>query len=440
MSNFQPRIKMSKEILYITSQTSPHDETCLLLDNARLPYKVVAPVNITNTQYSHYSTVLLNIHSDGVDISLVQYLLKQYQINLFIVAKALDTNKAVQLVKQGVIDIFIIPNDNTRLIDTLNKPSQHNNDIVIQDKNSIVSFELAKKVCHADASVLILGESGVGKEVLAKYIHTHSNRHNKPFVAINCAAIPENMLEGLLFGHEKGAFTGAIQSSPGKFEQANGGTLLLDEISEMPLSLQAKLLRVLQEKEVERLGAKKSIPLDVRVLATSNQNLKEQVKKGLFREDLFFRLNVFPITIAPLRQRVEDILPLANYFIKKYTSNASNFNLSDNALDKIQRHQWPGNIRELSNVIQRACILANNQIQAEDIVFDDIEQPSDNGQASSLYDHLKHNESEIIIQVLKDNNGNRKLTAQQLGISPRTLRYKISNMKSQGVLIPSRQS
>src|ERR1700756_228440 len=229
--------------------------------------------------------------------------------------------------------------------------------------NSIRLIELARRVAASDCTVLIVGESGTGKEVLARFIHRCSPRNREPFIAVNCAAIPENMLEAMLFGYERGAFTGAHAAHPGKFEQAQGGTLLLDEITEMPLGLQAKLLRVLQEREVERLGGRTPIPLDVRVLATTNRRLREEVAAGRFREDLYYRLNVFPLAIAPLRSRRDDILPLAMQLLSARARPGEQIPaLSAEAAHLLLTYQWPGNVRELDNLLQRALILVNGPV------------------------------------------------------------------------------
>ncbi|MEY3182662.1 MAG: hypothetical protein RLZ35_647 [Pseudomonadota bacterium] len=243
--------------------------------------------------------------------------------------------------------------------------------IAINEKMRCV-FSVAKKIATSVATVLIYGESGTGKEVVARYIHDNSNRSDQPFVAINCAAIPENMLEATLFGYEKGSFTGAYQASAGKFEQAQKGTILLDEISEMSVALQAKLLRVLQEKEVERIGGKKTIPLDVRVLATTNRDLSLEIKAGRFREDLYYRLSVLPLYLPPLRERKEDILPLAEQFLSIYAVNKQGVLpvLSDAAKEYLLSHPWQGNVRELENSLQRAVILQNGEM----LDRDDFEQ------------------------------------------------------------------
>ncbi len=301
-----------------------------------------------------------------------------------------------------------------------------------------------------DATVMISGESGTGKEVIARYIHHYSSRKEGPFVAINCAAIPENMLEAVLFGYEKGAFTGAYQATPGKFEQANGGTLLLDEVSEMDLALQAKLLRVLQEREVERLGARKVITLDVRVLATSNRVMREEVAAGRFREDLYYRLHVFPLHLPPLRQRSEDILPLTNFLLQRHCHGASLPALTDAAQKKLLGYSWPGNVRELDNVVQRAMILKRGSVIDEsDLCFEsptiarapeasvaDETAVSASDKAGELGDELKAREQRLIIEALKAGNGSRKYAAQKLGISQRTLRYKLARLRDAGVTIP----
>ncbi|MDX1697488.1 MAG: sigma-54 dependent transcriptional regulator, partial [Thiohalobacterales bacterium] len=263
------------------------------------------------------------------------------------------------------------------------------------------------------------------------------------------AAIPENMLESLLFGYEKGAFTGAYQSHPGKFEQAQGGTLLLDEISEMDLGLQAKLLRVLQEREVERLGGRETIPLDVRVLAATNRKLRDAVNAGRFRQDLFYRLNVFPLNIPALRDRTGDILPLARALIRRYSAGAGCPELSREAEQCLLSHAWPGNVRELENVMQRALILhRGDRIEAGDISLDEEEvhagslcaMPGNDAQDSRslMARDLREKERELIIQALEAGNGSRKDAAARLGISPRTLRYKIARLRDAGLELPGK--
>ncbi|MBL4911083.1 MAG: sigma-54-dependent Fis family transcriptional regulator [Alteromonadaceae bacterium] len=321
---------------------------------------------------------------------------------------------------------------------------------IVADSKSLALLKLAEKVATTEASVMVLGPSGSGKEVLAQYVHKNSPRADKAFIAINCAAIPENMLEATLFGYEKGAFTGAIQACPGKFEQAQGGTILLDEITEMELGLQAKILRVLQEREVERLGGRKMIKLDVRVIATSNRDLKAAVKNGEFREDLYYRLNVFPLTWLPLSKRRDDILPLVQHLIERHCQKSADVipQLTSAARSKLIAYDWPGNVRELDNVVQRALILQSGQkIDAEDLLIEQFDTMSVNevqqesvseiNQDDRLGSELKLQEHQIILDTLNACQGSRKAVAERLGISPRTLRYKIARMRDCGIQIPA---
>ena len=319
-------------------------------------------------------------------------------------------------------------------------------DLIAADLASKTVKGLARRVAMTDATVLLCGSSGAGKEIYAKYIHSQSARSDAPFVAVNCAAIPDNMLEAMLFGHEKGAFTGAVNSHSGKFEQAQSGTLLLDEVSEMDLGLQAKLLRVLQEREVERLGSRKTINLDVRVIATTNRDLKAAVKEGLFREDLFYRLNVFPLYVPRLAERPGDILPLAEYFLSRQPGvRHPDAMLSDGAKHKLCNYSWPGNVRELDNVIQRAMILRQDSILHEDdiqfeiglsfmsagalehndIDIDSSTAPADDVPLSGL---IRDQERLVINDALKRGKS-KKEAAEILGISPRTLRYKMARLR-----------
>lgn len=321
-------------------------------------------------------------------------------------------------------------------------------ELIAEDRRSVELVALARRVAGSEVTVMITGESGTGKEVLARYIHRNSSRRDAPFVAINCAAIPENMLEAVLFGYEKGAFTGAYHAHPGKFEQAQGGTLLLDEISEMDLGLQAKLLRVLQEKEVERLGGRETIPLDVRVLAATNRKLRDAVAQGSFRQDLYYRLYVFPLGLPALRERPGDILPLARALVRRYQAGNSEPGLSEAAQRKLLAWHWPGNVRELENVVQRALILCSGRCIGEtDICLDEVvpgmEAVTVQGCAvvasdRALEQDLKVKERELIIRALEAGNGSRKDAAARLGISPRTLRYKIARLRDAGMDVGSR--
>jgi two-component system response regulator FlrC len=357
--------------------------------------------------------------------------------------------KAVMAIHDGAVDYLAKPFEAEVLV---SKVASHirpavEHDLegpIVEDLRSREVLNLALRVAGSDATVLLHGESGTGKEVFARYIHQNSSRAEGAFVAINCAAIPENMLEAVLFGYEKGAFTGAYQATAGKFEQAQGGTLLLDEISEMSLALQAKLLRVLQEKELERLGGRKMIELDVRVLATTNRKLREEVSAGRFREDLFYRLNVFPLSLPPLRERQRDILPLARHLMQQnHRSGQALPSLSDEAKQRLLAHTWPGNVRELDNLIQRALILdSDGVIDADELCFESesaeskpapIPQRSNPGR---LPEDLRSVEEQMILDALEEGQSSRKAVASRLGISERTLRYKIARMREAGVAIP----
>jgi two-component system response regulator FlrC len=312
---------------------------------------------------------------------------------------------------------------------------------VAVDASSRLIMDLARRVASTDCTVLIVGESGTGKEVLARLIHKSSPRAKSNFVAVNCAAIPENMLEAMLFGYEKGSFTGAHASHAGKFEQAQGGTLLLDEITEMPLALQAKLLRVLQEKEVERIGGTTALSLDVRVIATTNRMLRAEVAAGRFREDLYYRLNVFPLAMAPLRDRRDDILPLATHLLQLRSRPGHRIPaLSADAAHLLLTCSWPGNVRELDNLLQRALVLVEGTvIEAEHILFEkqgtEIDAQITAGPA--LHEKMERAERDVILEALRAANGSRREVAEKLGISPRTLRYKLARIRSAGVEVPA---
>jgi len=373
----------------------------------------------------------------------------------------------------GACEFLMKPFESSVLLENVRRyatvtPSQE--DMVAEDSRTRAVLAMAARVAETDASVLLTGESGTGKEVFAHYIHQHSRRKNGPFVAINCAAIPENLLEATLFGYEKGSFTGAVTAQAGKFEQAQGGTILLDEISEMPMGLQAKLLRVLQEREVERVGGKKPIALDIRVLSTSNRDMLREVQAGRFREDLYYRLNVFPVEIPSLRERPADILPLARHFITRHGERiGKTARIAGNAAEILAAWRWPGNVRELENTVQRALILASGDtIVAEDVklclpgwdgslapvqieraasgapqnvfpaAFAGMSEPAiayPNGltgipEASPT--NMKDLEKQHILEVLRAVGGSRKKAVEKLGISERTLRYKLQQYRDEG--------
>ena len=370
----------------------------------------------------------------------------QFDVPVILMTAYGSIPQAVDAIQAGAVDYLVKPFEVSSLVSTVRKqiqdPMSADEDLVAVDMASQETLILARRVAKTDASVLFTGESGVGKEIYSRFIHQHSTRSKQPFVAINCAAIPENMLEAVLFGYEKGAFTGAHKATAGKFEQAQGGTLLLDEITEMDLGLQAKILRVLQEREVERLGSTQVIELDVRIIATTNRDLRHEVREKRFREDLFYRLNVFPITIPALRERPDDIVPVARKILAQYSRAAGeSIQLTDAACETLCQHSWPGNVRELDNVIQRALILKQGrEIQPQDIMLESgIEQVpldpllEDNGK---LHSDLRDRETEVILETLRNFRGSRKKTAEKLGISPRTLRYKLAKLRDAGAALP----
>ncbi|MCX8084457.1 MAG: sigma-54 dependent transcriptional regulator [Calditerrivibrio sp.] len=375
---------------------------------------------------------------------------------------------AVKLIKEGAFDYILKPFAPEVLEELVKRAFElESHPQLIEDKKTIFRspymtqiFSIAKDVAESEATVLITGESGTGKEVLARFIHEHSKRKGD-FVAINCAAIPESLIESELFGYERGAFTGAVNRKEGKFELAEGGTLLLDEIGEIPINLQAKLLRVLQEKEIERLGGTKKQKVDVRIIATTNRNLREEVKNGNFREDLFYRLNVINIEIPPLRERKEDIEPLTLFFIDKYCSiNKKPLKkLSKDALELLLNYDWPGNVRELEHTIERAVILSKDhfitplnlflhgisissyneylanrsKLKPDETVEsrppEEPKQPISISAGMTIADM----ERELILNTLKETKGNRTKAAEILGITVRTLRNKLHEYREQGI-------
>ena len=416
-----------------------------------------------------FSLVISDVNMPGMDghqlLGLIRKRYPQLPVLLMTAYGAVD--RAVDAMRQGAADYLVKPFEPRALLELVARhalgavSASAGEGPVALEPASQQLLELAARVARSDSTVLISGESGTGKEVLAQYIHQQSPRVGRPFVAINCAAIPDNMLEATLFGHEKGAFTGAIAAQPGKFELADGGTILLDEISEMPLALQAKLLRVLQEREVERVGARKPISLDIRVLATTNRDLLGEVAAGRFREDLYYRLSVFPLAWRPLRERPADILPLAERLLAKYARkmNHAPVTLADCARAALLTHPWPGNVRELDNAIQRSLILQQGgQVLAADLCLTSpiglaprpvlsavpasapppvsacVDIPSvASTEAGQLGEDLKRREFQMIIDTLRSERGRRKEAAERLGISPRTLRYKLAQMRDAGM-------
>ena len=370
-----------------------------------------------------------------------------------------DSDAAVRAIKAGAKEYIPLPPDPDLIAAVLTAVADDEHDFIYRDRTMMQVVSLADQVAKSEASIMITGESGTGKEVMARYVHSKSRRANKPYVSVNCAAIPENLLESELFGHEKGAFTGAVARRVGKFEEANGGTLLLDEITEMDIRLQSKLLRAIQEREIDRVGGSGGpVKVDIRIIATSNRDLQEEVKKGTFREDLLFRLNVVNLHIPPLRERPEDTRALCKHFAQKYAE----FNalepkpISAEAMEVLINHDWPGNVRELENTMHRAVLLAGgDRISRQDIVLPDgkphVAIQSRGGTAaadaeeddapfatgSQIGRTVADVERDLIIDTLKHCLGNRTHAANVLGISIRTLRNKLNQYMAEGRSVPS---
>ena len=361
-----------------------------------------------------------------------------------------DVDRAVEAMRSGACDFLLKPFEPKALLEHVARyrlPESMDDDRVVAcDPASRNLFALAARVAQTDTTVLLTGESGVGKEVVARYVHNHSARRSGPFVAINCAAIPDSLLEATLFGYEKGAFTGAQQAQAGKFEQAQNGTLLLDEVTEMPLGLQAKLLRVLQEREVERVGGKRPVALDIRLIATSNRDMAEAVAKGVLREDVYYRLNVFPLLIPALRQRPDDIVPLATHFLVEHgaRSGRSGLRLAPSAEEALRRYAWPGNVRELENAMQRAVIFAaGDTVEADalhlvtppvfkatpDVVPEIVPVVASLPLDGTRTNNMRDLEREHILETLAAVGGSRKLAGERLGMSERTLRHKLKQYR-----------
>lgn len=366
-----------------------------------------------------------------------------------------DSDAAVSAIRAGAKEYIPLPPDPELIAAVLTAISTEDHEFIYRDRVMMQVVSLADQIAPSEASIMITGESGTGKEVMARYVHSKSRRTNKPFVSVNCAAIPENLLESELFGHEKGSFTGAVARRIGKFEEADGGTLFLDEISEMDIRLQAKLLRAIQEREIDRVGGTGPVKVDLRILATSNRDLTQEVKEGRFREDLLFRLNVVNLNIPPLRDRPEDIRVLCKHFAKKYAEfNAINEkDISDDAMQVLINHGWPGNVRELENTLHRAVLLtASPEISKHDILLPDgkphieIQSQTQKGNAPEGSEPLATSsmvgktvsdvERDLIIDTLKHCLGNRTHAANILGISIRTLRNKLNIYMSEGVNVP----
>ena len=387
------------------------------------------------------------------DIEKLVTMLMRERFNLPVVACGLETNKdaAVKAIKSGAKEYIPLPPDEELIAAVLEAITEEAHSFVYTSSAMKKVIAMADQIAPSDASVLITGESGTGKEVVSRHIHKKSKRAAHPMISVNCAAIPENLLESELFGYEKGAFTGASARRIGKFEEADGGTILLDEISEMDMRLQAKLLRVLQEREVDRIGGAKPVKVNIRVLATSNRNMQEEVKKGTFREDLYFRLNVIAITMPSLRERAEDVEPLAKHFVEKYSkaNGVSPRKISDDALAKLKNYSWPGNVSELENTMHRTVLLATGDTIEPDAILlqgtpaepatpasSSAKASQDRPSTSLVGRTVESVEQELIINTLSHCLGNRTHAANILGISIRTLRNKLKQYNEQGLAVP----
>ena len=411
------------------------------------------PAALAQLAANSFNLVLSDLRMDPMDgIELLRSIRDRWpSLPVLLMTAYGDVERAVAAMQAGAADFMQKPFKPEELLERVARYAWAlpvYDELVAEDPCTRETIALAERVAASEATVLLTGESGTGKEVFARFIHAYSPRAAAPFVAINCAAIPENLLEATLFGYEKGAFTGAQNAQAGKFEQAQGGTILLDEISEMPLTLQAKMLRVLQEREVERVGGKRPIPLDIRVLATSNRNMMSEVVAGRFREDLYYRLNVFPIVIPALRERPADILPLARHLLARHATRCGRpaARITAEAASTMSAYPWPGNVREMENVMQRALILAPTEtIEAVHLQLKSSGlaawatgiAPAAPATRAPLEQHassMKDLERRHILDTLAAVGGSRKKAVEKLGISERTLRYKLQQYRAEGVI------
>ena len=453
---------MTVKVLLVEDDRALREALGDTLELGGYPYRAVdcAEAALRALDEESFGLLVSDVNMPGMDGHALQVLVRQRypQVPVLLMTAFGAVERAVEAMRQGAVDYLVKPFEPKVLLGLVARHACGQlNAVEMQGPVAVEPasrqlLALSTRVAQSDSTVLVSGESGTGKEVLARFIHQQSPRAGKPFIAINCAAIPDNMLEATLFGHEKGAFTGAIATQPGKFELAEGGTLLLDEISEMPLALQAKLLRVLQEREVERVGGRKPIPLDIRIIATTNRDLAGEVRSGRFREDLFYRLSVFPLAWPALRDRPADIVPLAERLLATHAlkMRQPSARLSAEARQCLVSYAWPGNVRELDNAIQRALILQQGGlIRPNDLCltaaagFASLSSntasegaqmpPLAASDAGALGEDLRRREFELILETLHAEHGRRKETADRLGISARTLRYKLAQMRDAGM-------
>lgn len=466
-------------ILVVEDDAALRDAVCFTLEMAHHQVTGVdgGPAALVELERQAFNIVVTDLRMQPMDgLQLLHEIRARLpQLPVLLMTAYGDVDKAVAAMRGGACDFLMKPFEPDVLLENVRRYAavqEQGDDTIADDPHTRNLLALAARVAETDATVLLSGESGTGKEVFARYIHAHSPRAAGPFVAINCAAIPDSLLEATLFGHEKGAFTGAQAAQPGKFEQAQNGTLLLDEISEMPLGLQAKLLRVLQEREVERVGGKKPVPLDIRVLATSNRDMLKEVAAGHFREDLYYRLNVFPLAIPALRERAGDIVPLARHFLARHAALLKRqVRLSPEAEALLPRYNWPGNVRELENTMHRVLILTAGDTVMPETIRLCLPHWDGGGTASGIPTaamqyaavpatpaaapvpqpagiaappasappadgartaNMKDLEREHILATLRELGGSRKKTVERLGISERTLRYKLQQYRDEG--------
>ena len=427
----------SQDAQNLSSLLRDHGHLCLLTDSAK------SAKNLLKKE----SLGLVLLHLNGNPAHAMDFLEVARNLEppvpVIVLTRKPKLDDAVLSVKNGAYDFWTKPVAPERLIKTIelieqtkqgavSAPRDPDDPIISRDPVLCSIKALARKIAPSSAAVFIQGESGTGKELFARYIHNHSGRQDKPFIALNCAALPETLLESELFGYEKGAFTGAIRNREGKFELAHTGTLLLDEVTEIPFYLQAKLLRALQEGEVDRLGGKYPVPVDVRVIATTNIRIEDLVKEAKFRKDLYYRLNVIPLKIPPLNERPADIIGLAEHFLAKYSAeNGSKIrSFSPEALGKLSEYPWPGNVRELQNVVQRAVLISDAPLVSRECIILDpgFEQGASQAPEFSLMP-LCEVEKIMIEKALCTFEGNRTRAAEILGISVRTLRNKLAEYR-----------